>query len=140
MGKSDQLDHRGLRGVAPADAGAGNAGVAAAALHIAGSDLLEYLVDNVLTGHEGHGLAVRGQVALLPQGNHFLSQRPDLLAAGNGALHPAVIQEIGHLLAEHRPALVSGLAELACSGHSCSPPLQKALIAAARRGRGGYRY
>ena len=55
----DQLDHSGLGGVAPADAGAGDAGVTAVALRVAGGQLLEDLLADVLTGDEAHEMCIR---------------------------------------------------------------------------------
>src|SRR5699024_10476078 len=50
--------------------------------------------------------------------------RLDLLGAGKGGLHLAVVQEIRHLLTQHRNALVSGLAKFPSSGHFGFPPYQ----------------
>ena len=47
-----QLDDGGLRGISAAHAGADHAGVAAVALCIAGSDLLEQLLADILAGDD----------------------------------------------------------------------------------------
>ena len=61
----NQLDDCHLSSIATAGAGAGHSGVAAIAVSILGSDLLEQLVSHIFLGHERQSLAVSSQVALL---------------------------------------------------------------------------
>ena len=112
-----QFDDSGLSSIAAADAGADDAGVAAVALGIFRSDLLEQLVGDGLSGNEAQRLTIGSQITLLAQGNHLFSQGLDFLGAGDGGLHPAIVQEIGDLLTEHRHTLIGSLTELTSSGH-----------------------
>ena len=91
----------------------------AVAFCVAGSQLLEQLVGNVLSGNEAQRLTIGSQITLLAQGNHLFSQGLDLLGTGNGGFHTAVIQEIGDLLTEHRHTLIGSFTELTSSGHFC---------------------
>ena len=62
-----QLDDCHLSSISPAGAGAGHSGVAAVAVSVLRSDLLEQLVGNVFLGDERQRLTVSCQVALLAQ-------------------------------------------------------------------------
>ena len=64
-------------------------------------------------------VTVSGQVTLLAESDHLLGEGLDLLGAGDGGLHPAVVQKIGDLLTEHRHTLIGSLTELTSSGHFC---------------------
>ena len=82
-----QLDDSGLCSIAAANAGADDAGVAAVTLCIAGSNLLEQLLADVLTGDEAQSLTIGCQIALLAESDHLLGHGLDLLATGDGGLH-----------------------------------------------------
>ena len=60
-----QFDDGGLGSIAAADAGADDAGVAAVALGIFRSDLLEQLVGDGLSGNEAQRLTIGSQITLL---------------------------------------------------------------------------
>ena len=106
-----------LSSIAAADAGADDAGIAAVALRILGSDLLEQLVGNVFLGDERQRLTVSCQVALLAQSNHFLNHRLDFLGTIEGGLHLAIGQQVGYLLTQQGLSLCAGFTQLTSAEH-----------------------
>ena len=112
-----QLDDCHLSSVAPAGAGAGHSGIAAVAVSILGSDLLEQLLGHVFLGDEGQSAAVGRQVALLAQGDHLLDHGLNFLGTIEGGFHLAVLQQIGNLLTQQGLSLCAGLAQLTSAKH-----------------------
>ncbi|EKC59578.1 glycosyl hydrolase-like protein, partial [human gut metagenome] len=74
-----------------------------------------------------------GKLAWKYEGFSDLHIRLDFLGAGDGGLHPAIVQEIGDLLTEHRHTLIGSLTELTSSGHSGFPPCKDKLSAVVLR-------
>ena len=112
-----QLDDCHLSSISPAGAGAGHSGVAAVAVSVLGSDLLEQLVGNVFLGDERQRLTVSCQVALLAQSNHFLNHRLDFLGTIEGGLHLAIGQQVGYLLTQQGLSLCAGFTQLTSAEH-----------------------
>ena len=116
---SDKLDDGSLGCISAANADAGDAGVAAVALRVLGSDLIEHLLGNILAGDESKSLTVGSQILCFAKSYHFLGHGRDLFCAADGGFHSTLVQQIGNLLTEHCHALIGGLAEFSCSGHNC---------------------
>ena len=116
---SDELDDGSLGCISAANADAGDAGVAAVALRVLGSDLIEHLLGDILAGDESKSLTVGSQILCFAKSYHFLGHGRDLFCAADGGFHSTLVQQIGNLLTEHCHALIGGLAEFSCSGHNC---------------------
>src|SRR4029079_6476954 len=88
--------------------------VAAGTLRVAGSDLLEELVDHALVGVlEDRGrLAARVQVALARERDQLLDLRLDRLGLGLGGLDPLVVDDLDAEVREQRLAMGAVAAQL----------------------------
>src|SRR3954470_22254402 len=107
-----EVDH--FRGVARTRAELQDPRIAARALRIARSDLLEELVDHALVRvlEDRRRLPTRVQITLARQRDQFLDLRLDRLGLGLGGLDPLVVDDLDAEIGEQRLAVRGVAAEL----------------------------
>src|SRR5580698_3392057 len=109
----DELDHRNRRGIAVAEAGLHDAGIAAIAVLVARADHLEQFLDHGEVAHLRDRLAARMQVAALAERDQLLDDRTQILRLGQRRGDLLVLDQRRAQVRQHRFAMIRAAAELA---------------------------
>src|SRR5580700_12229533 len=109
----DELDHRDCRGIAIAEAGLHDAGIAAVAVLVARADHLEQLLDHGEIAHLRDRLAARVQVAALAERDQLFDDRAQILRLGQRRRDLLVLDQRSAQVRQHRFAMIRAAAELA---------------------------
>src|SRR5262245_23252934 len=109
----DELDDRDRSGIAVAEAGLEHAGIAAAAVLVAGGEHLEQFLDHGHVAHLRDRLAARVQVATLAERDQFLDDRPQVLRLRQRGDDLLMLDERRRHVGEHGAAMLAGAVELA---------------------------
>src|SRR5580693_10647124 len=111
----DELDHSDWRGIAIAEAGLHDAGIAAVAVLVARTDHLEQLLDHGEVAHLRDRLAARMQVAALAERDELLDDRAQILRLRQRRRDLLVLDQRRAQVRQHRFAMIRAAAELAVS-------------------------
>src|SRR6516162_355401 len=109
----DEFDDRDGGGIAIAEAGLEDAGIAAVAVLVAGTEHLEQFLDHGDVAHLRDRLAARVQVATLAERDQFLDDRPQVLRLRQRGHDLLVLDERRRHVGEHGAAMLAGAIELA---------------------------
>jgi hypothetical protein len=91
----NEFDDRHFGIIAPTAHGSQDAGIAALAIAIAGSHLLEQGVDEAAIEHIAQSLPSGGQGSVFSEGDNFIGLRANRFGSGFGGGNPTVAQQFG---------------------------------------------